>query len=502
MPYSNKTIRKKIADHLQSKLISTAPAQTLQLNLRGTVSKFATAATTPGTTEVACFGTRGDGKTIGALIAMIMHALKHDDAGYPLPTSWMGVTDTFQSHTEKTIFSLENPLWRGLWKVTKGGHLATATLNGKQLVKLSLFGIEDEGAKARVRREAHGAWWEEPAPASVLVESSGVDEDSYAMGITSLRMASYHNPCILTLNYPDEDHWTWRRFVEDKHSGTAYFRVPPGERATPEQRKLWLDATANRPDLQRRLLLGMPGTILQGGQVAEGFNEDQHVAKERLTPIKGEALFIGQDFGHTPTVVIGQSWRGHIRVYAALTIERGGIKQLVESVVRPWIQANANGFQLCGNYDPSAADEQTDIEQNPAELLRVMLPGYWEPGPVKWDNRKGPVLAVMNKAVAGMPALQIDPTCKELIRSLSGRWYYPRQKGMVSRDLPKKPNHPWEDYGDAFAYMLCAMGVNAHADFNKPAKYTTFFDPRLPDEPGIHQMPGDVKIDPGWDPRI
>jgi hypothetical protein len=434
---------------------------------------------------------------------MIAHAPKHHAAGFPLPTRWMGITDTFQSHTEKTVFSLENELWRGLWRISKGGHMATARLNGKDLVKLSLFGIEDEGAKARVRREATGAWWEEPAPASVLVESSGVDEDSYAMGITSLRMASYHNPCILTLNYPDEDHWTWRRFVEDRHPGTAYFRVPPGERATPEQRKLWLDATANRPDLQRRLLLGMPGTILQGDQVAEGFNEDVHVSKETLTPIKGEPLFIGQDFGHTPTATIGQSWRGGLRVYASLTIDRGGVKQLVQGVVQPWLRAYAPSCQIVGMYDPSAADEQTDIEQNPAELLRVLLPGYWDMGPVKWDNRKGPVLAAMNKAVAGMPALQIDrnPYTKDLIRSLSGRWFYPRNKGMISKDLPKKPNHPWEDHGDAFAYMLCAMGVNAGVDLNRPVQFSTFFDPRLPDEPGIHQLGGDLKIDSGWDPR-
>jgi len=432
-------------------------------------------------------------------MAMVEHAQKHSAAGYPLPTTWMGVTDTLQSHKSKTIKSLQNPLWRDLWTIHDGGHVAKFMLDGKCLVNLDLFGIEDEGAKARVRREATGAWWEEPAPASVLVESSGVDEDSYAMGVTSLRIPSYCNPCILTLNYPDEDHWTWQRFIENPQPGTKYFRVPPGERASAEDRDRWLAATANRPDLQRRLLLGMPGTVLQGEQVAEGFNEDLHVAKERVKAIPGEPIFIGQDFGHTPTTVIGQLWRGNIRVLAALTIDRGGIKQHVEGVVLPYLR-NAIPWAIkdqlvCGHYDPSAADEQTDIEQNPAELLRQLIPGYWEPSVVDWDSRKGPMLAAMNKAVAGMPALQLDPVyCKDLKRALSGRWFYPKIKGKISNDKPKKPNHPWEDYGDAFCYMLCAMGVSAGVDLRpKPIQVNIGFDAR--------EMPQVLRVNSSFNAR-
>jgi hypothetical protein len=149
-------------------------------------------------------------------------------------------------------------------------------------------------------------------------------------------------------------------------------------------------------------------------------------------------------------------------------------------------------------YDPSAADEQTDIEQNPAELLRRMLPGNWEPGPVDWENRKGPMLAAMNKAVAGMPALQLDPVyCKDLKRALSGRWFYKRHKVLgVIKDKPDK-SHPWSDYGDAFCYMLCAMGVNAGVDINQPVRFSTFFDPRL-NEPDMVQ---ELRVDPAWDAR-
>jgi hypothetical protein len=424
--------------------------------------------------EIMCVGTRGDGKTIGVLAGMVAHAAEHQAKGFPLPTKWIGVTDTFSSHKAKTFESLEKPLWKGMWRQADGGHIWTAMVNGQEVVKLHLFGIEDQGAMDRVRTECHGVWFEEPAPTAVLVSSSGVRAESWSMALTSQRIPSHAHVAVMTLNYPDEDHWTWQRFLPGSGSrGThpddksrLWFRIPPGERADANDRASWAHALRDRPDLLRRLIEGQPGTIMLGKQVAEGFNEDLHVAKERLRPLPSEPLLLGFDFGHTPTCVIGQVWRGQRRIYAALNCEHGGVKQHLENAILPWLHAHApwairNPGMLVGCYDPAGnTAEQSDIDRDPAAVLQSGLPGLWFPGPVSWESRKHTLLSSMHHhATPGQVSLQLDPVdAGGLIKALSGRWHYPVDAlGNVRRDLPKKPNHPWEDLGDAFIYWLWCL---------------------------------------------
>lgn len=56
----------------------------LNLDLEPVAGKFAMAVRDGAAREIACFGTRGDGKTFAA-VAMIMHSVDHKAAGSPLP---------------------------------------------------------------------------------------------------------------------------------------------------------------------------------------------------------------------------------------------------------------------------------------------------------------------------------------------------------------------------------------------------------------------------------
>lgn len=436
-------------------------------------------------------GTRGDGKTIAALAGMIAHAKRHEQMGYELPVTWMGVQDTFRAHELKTHPSMMQELWGGCWRLRDGGREALCVVGDppRVLVRMDLFGVEDQGAIDKMRMESHCLWIEEAAPTAVLVQSSGISETAYLTGVTSCRLKTHANVKVITENYPDEDHWTWLRWFVDPQPGTLLFRVPPGERASREQRAEWARALANRPDLLRRLLAGEPGGISLGPEVAEGFSQDLHVAPERLRPHAGEPIFMGQDFGHTPATIIGGLWRGNIEVYAALTCDKGGMKQHLEHTVIPWLSSHAPWVLkqrelINGCYDPNGdTGEQADIEQSPMTVLENMLGGRWEPGPISWDARKGPLLSVFRKPgpTPGTVALQIDPVDgRQLIQSCNGRWYYPQKHtGQLTRDFPKKPNHPWEDIGDAFCYFIIRL-AGSENHIPGPIKVETDFDPRAP----------------------
>lgn len=445
----------------------TPPAGVIHLPARPGGASFIAQAVAGPKREIACFGARGDRKTSAGALATLVHADLHQAAGFPLPTRWIVVSDTFASHKSKLIKTLQAVWWNGMWSFKDDLHTAVATIGGREYVHLELLGIEDQGALDRVRLEAHGVWFEEPAPAAVMETSAGVSVDAWGMALTSQgasRLPSHHFPAIITTNYPDSDHWTWVRFVVQKHPGTTYVRIPPGESASGEDRQKWAEALEGRPDLMRRLLQGEPGVISAGPQVALGYRSDVHVSRTRLRPTENAPLLIGLDGGLTPSATIAQYLGGGaaLNVLAALACERGGTRQLCEDYIRPWLASNA-GWALhqpraLQHYvDPSLdVPDQSNLEANPVRVIQAVLGGTVHLGPVEWPARRDPLLALLGKVnpMTGRPALQLDPEDALLLdRALSGRWHYPLVRGQVSREGPVK-NHPWSDVADSATYII------------------------------------------------
>lgn len=446
--------------------------------------------------------------TISALAAMIAHSIKHEATGkiiddfgrtirLSLPVPWLGVTDFHRSHRDKTVPSLLKDFWQGAWQLYDEEHLAVFKTD-KERIHLHLFGVEDQGAVDRVRRETVGVWAEEVAPATT---GHGVQQSTWLTALSSQRLPTHAHVAMFTSNYPDEDHWSWTRMSPVLNANWGYhpedksrmwFRIPRGDnpyiswKVRDEMEQALKD---DRPDLYRRLVLGLPGNIALGPQVAVGFREDKHIAKDRLTPVKNEPLFLGQDGGLTPCTVIGQTIHGKILVYAALAMERGGMRQQYEQNVVPWLREYApwalrDRTMIQGVYDPSLPDDESDSDRNPIHVVEELVGGLWYPGPVSWDARKAPMLSSFQRTVNLDPALQIDPVDgKMLIQALTSRWYYATDRlGGIVRDKPKT-NHPYDDLGQAYCYFLCACLPEIS---RKPARgqgqQVTRFDARFFDD--------------------
>jgi hypothetical protein len=416
---------------------------------------------------MAAFGARGDGKTMAGLGAIIVHAQEHQRNGYALPTVTLCVRDTFENHKRNIHKTALNILWGGAWRISESGKVLHFAPHGDAMARIELIGQSDASDVNKLRTECHNLWGEEPAPAGALVDSAGITEDAWTLGLTSQRLPSYHHMAIITTNYPDEDHWVWQRFVEHRHAGTGYVRIPTGERASAEDRDEWARALEGRPDLLARLIAGEPGHIALGPHVAVGYSDTRHVL-EAAVPVPDHAeLWMAHDGGHTPCTIIAGRWNRRIYILAGLYTLEAGMKQHLEQTVLPWcgthlpVLVDDGSARVLHRWDPSLeTGDQGDVESSPVYWIRRHLGGAGRAGPVSWLGRREPLVQALSLMRDGEPVVRIvpGPDTKDLRRALRGRWFYPRRNdGTVARDLPAKPNHPWEDLGDAFCYLLAGM---------------------------------------------
>jgi hypothetical protein len=210
------------------------------------------------------------------------------------------------------------------------------------------------------------------------------------------------------------------------------------------------------------------------------------VARRRLELVRSE-LLCGWDSSpaaHHHAVVIGARIGPQVRIYAGLVAEETGFKQFLDAYVLPWFGRRASwalttagGELLLHRYDPAMEPaEGGDYEENGIRRIRRALGGSFRPGASdgQWAHRAQAMHALLNLSDGqGEMALQIDPTedTALLRRALAHEWYFAMTRaGQVVRDLPMKPNHPWEDLGDAFCYFSAGVAPSRPASARRPRK--------------------------------
>ena len=127
---------------------------------------------------------------------------------------------------------------------------------------------------------------------------------------------------------------------------------------------------------------GAPAAAIQGEAVAHGYNPRLHVAALPLTISSALPLIFGLDGGLTPTAVILQHIRGRLDVFAGLFLERGGMRQLCETVLIPWLglraawTLQARGQEILWYIDPIIrTPDASDIDQRGAHVAKRLIGG-------------------------------------------------------------------------------------------------------------------------------
>jgi hypothetical protein len=455
-----------------------------------------------GDLENMLVGPRGEGKTEAGIMAMTFHASLQDKAYRPMP--WVVIRDTWANLERTTLKSLKQPR-PGSFAASIRSRLEFKN-GGKQVVlpgywEAFLFGIDSIGDLDNLQSlQLAGLWLEEAAPAANDDIGGGVGEDAWAIGISSLRHpVTTNRRAQITENYPDEDHWTWQRFSEQRIG--RLFRIPRGENKHIDQdyRDNMARALANRPDLMARLVEGRPAQVTIGEAVTPEYREDTHRSKNDLDPIPRLATYRFWDGGLNPTCVFAQvTPRGFFVVLDTLRGENIGMKQLINNQVKPLIARRYGEITEWLDYGDEAlkTPEQSSSEETAAKVINNELGTHYHGGVQGWKARREAWKDLLTRMIDGRPMFQISRHERILHRALNGGWhYYKDAAGKVLKDKPVKDlnSHP----GDAVSHGIAKIFKGLKP---KPPRATHSDIEFNPVAPNYGRRPVARMSNTNWDP--
>ena len=199
-----------------------------------------------------------------------------------------------------------------------------------------------------------------------------------------------------------------------------------------------------------------------GDPVFSDFAERWHVAKNGVPwPAPGTRLIGGMDFGQTRRAVLGyMSADGRLNVFAEAVDPTGSVETFANNVLRPMLAAHGFSITDLTLYcDPAALNRSEHSPLGGILLMRGC--GFDAVPPARLPNndigtRLEAVRHFLSRIINNKGAVQIDPGCTTLIRSIGGGYVWGRRKigaEYMNTDEPAKNAH--SHIADAFEYMCC-----------------------------------------------
>lgn len=214
-----------------------------------------------------------------------------------------------------------------------------------------------------------------------------------------------------------------------------------------------------------------------GDPVFSDFSERWHVAKNGVPwPPPGTRLIGGMDFGQTRRAVLGYMGSdGRLNVFAEAVDPTGSVETFANNVLRPMLAAHGFSITDLTLYcDPAALNRSEHSPLGGILLMRGC--GFDAVPPARLPNndigtRLEAVRHFLNRIINNKGAVQIDPGCTTLIRSIGGGYVWGRRKigaEYMNTDEPAKNAH--SHIADAFEYMCC--GARWGVDHMKMSEVT------------------------------
>ena len=199
------------------------------------------------------------------------------------------------------------------------------------------------------------------------------------------------------------------------------------------------------------------GTIQEGKPVYPDFVSDTHLAEEEIPIAIGVPLYIGIDFGLTPSAVFGQKVRGRWLIQSEIVAVDMGIVRFAE-LLRQEIATRFSGLDVYIYGDPAGDFRAQTDESTPFQIMRgAGLKAVPAPSN-SVDLRLESVSSQLTKMSDGKPAFMIDRRCPTLIKGFQGGYCYRRMQVSGERYDDKPEKNMYSHCHDALQYLMLGAG--------------------------------------------
>lgn len=449
-------------------------------------------------------GPIGSGKSVGCVMELLLRSLRQEPVNGVRKTRWAIIRNTHAQLVATSMATFKDrfpefleggqPFFpitqedRGYMK----GKLKNAKLPDGTIVDMEVLfiALDGPGAYNKIKSlDITGAW---------INELSELDKTVFHM--VAGRCGRYPpeegghcatwDGIIADTNPPDTDHWLARLEVERpqiEYNGKVYrynfFVQPPalipimtnGKRIyVPNNGKYGYAPAENITHLKdgfgyyikqipgasedwiKVFILGQFGDITSGKSVYHEFNNELHVSKEELKPLRMCKILIGLDFGYASSAAIlcQFSPTGELLVLDELLRDKSGIKSFITEDILPLLHSKYEGIRFVAIGDPAGIGHSSVDGTSPIQA--ACDSGLPTERAVTNDPvmRQEAVRNILSRLIDGHPAMKISPTCKHLIKGFNGKYKF---KKSGSREVVDK--NEYSHIQDALQYVCVNRDV-------------------------------------------
>lgn len=269
---------------------------------------------------------------------------------------------------------------------------------------------------------------------------------------------------IMDTNPPDSDHWYFNLFEENLPKNASIHHQPSGLSDEAENiENLPANYYTNMmlgkdPEWVKVYVHGEYGFVSDGLPVFPEFHDHVHVAKQPIE-FNSDVLYIGVDFGRTPSAVFAQEINGQTQIIDELVTFGMGATSFGKLLAERIRGHYPKDVEIDATGDPAGDNPGEQVDETCIEILQnAGIPIDAAHTNNFTIRREAVAIPLTQLTMQGEPQLIISPNCTMLRKAMTGGYKYKRMQvsGEEFRNKPDK--NKYSHVADATQYLCLGMG--------------------------------------------